>query len=249
MISVRDGTDTVSLPGFSVRVDAAPVVNTPPVISGSPATSVTAGSAYSFQPNASDADGNNLTFSISGRPSWASFNTATGRLSGTPSDAQTGNYSNIVISVRDGTDTVSLPGFSVRVDAAPVVNTPPVISGSPATSVTAGSAYSFQPNASDADGNNLTFSISGRPSWASFNTATGRLSGTPSDAQTGNYGNIVISVRDGTDTVSLPGFSVRVDAAPVVNTPPVISGSPATSVTAGMPTASSQTPRMPTATT
>ncbi|MDH5514686.1 MAG: hypothetical protein OEY45_05950, partial [Gammaproteobacteria bacterium] len=46
--------------------------NTPPSISGSPTVSVVAGNFYSFQPVASDADGNALTFNISGRPGWAS---------------------------------------------------------------------------------------------------------------------------------------------------------------------------------
>ncbi len=177
-------------------------------------------------------------------------------MNGTPSDAQTGNYGNIMISVRDGSDTVSLPAFSVRVDAAPVVNpppvvnTPPVISGSPATSVTAGDAYSFQPNASDADGNNLTFSISGRPSWASFNTATGRLSGTPSDAQTGNYSNIVISVRDGTRYCQPAGLQCPRGRGAGGEHPAGDQRQPGDQRDGRqMPTASSQMPRMPTATT
>ncbi|MDH5469304.1 MAG: hypothetical protein OEX75_01825, partial [Gammaproteobacteria bacterium] len=44
-----------------------------------------------------------------------------------------------------------------------------------------------------------------------FNTSTGRLSGTPT--QSGSHGNIVISVTDGTDTVSLPAFSIQVNAS------------------------------------
>ena len=135
-----------------------------------------ANESYNFQPTATDADGNALTFSISGRPAWASFNSSTGRLSGSPT--QSGSHSNIVISVRDGTDTVSLPAFSIQVTPAPVVNTPPSISGTPAGSVIANESYNFQPTAADADGNALTFSISGRPVWASFNNTTGQLNGT-----------------------------------------------------------------------
>ena len=65
--------------------------------------------ARAFQPSASDADGDALSFSISNKPGWAGFNTGTGRLNGTPT--QTGSHSSIVISVSDGTDTVSLPAF------------------------------------------------------------------------------------------------------------------------------------------
>ena len=71
----------------------------------------------------------------------------------------------------------------------------------------------MQPAASDADGDPLTFSIANKPSWASFNSSTGQLSGIPAGQPTATYGNILIAVSDGTDTVSLPGFSIQVDPA------------------------------------
>jgi hypothetical protein len=95
-------------------------VNTPPVIAGAPATSVTANGTYSFQPSATDSDGDTLNFVIANKPSWAGFNTANGRLSGTPASIAVGTYSGIVISVMDGTYTTSLPAFSITVNPAPV---------------------------------------------------------------------------------------------------------------------------------
>ena len=95
------------------------------------------------------------------------------------------------------------------------VNSAPLISGNPAGSVTANTAYSFLPDASDVDADPLTFSIRNKPAWASFNTGSGRLSGTPADGHVGRYNNIVISVTDDTDTVSLPAFSIQVNAAAV----------------------------------
>ena len=97
----------------------------------------------------------------------------------------------------------------------PDVNSAPLISGNPAASVTANTAYSFLPDASDEDADPLTFSIRNKPAWASFNTGSGRLSGTPADGHVGRYNNIVISVTDDTDTVSLPAFSIQVNAAAV----------------------------------
>jgi hypothetical protein len=227
VITVSDGSATASLPAFSIVVNPPP--NAPPVISGAPATTVTAGTAYAFQPTASDPDGNTLTFSITNRPSWATFSGSTGRLAGTPTSANVGTYGGIVISVSDGSATASLPAFAIAVNAAP--NRPPVISGTPPVSVTAGSAYSFQPTASDPDGNTLTFSITSKPTWATFSATTGRLQGMPTTAQVGTYSNIVMTVSDGSATASLPAFSIVVNAPP--NRPPVISGPPPTSVTAG----------------
>ncbi len=99
---------------------------------------------------------------------------------------------------------VSNPGTTAPVNHAPV------ISGSPAQSVVAGTAYNFLPVASDADGDPLTFNITGLPAWAGFNKATGRLSGTPNAGDTGSYGNIAIAVTDGTDITTLKAFGISV---------------------------------------
>ena len=53
--------------------------------------------------------------SASHRGCWASFNTATGALTGTPSISQLGTYSNILISVTNGSASASLPAFSIVV--------------------------------------------------------------------------------------------------------------------------------------
>ncbi|HEX7235515.1 MAG TPA: putative Ig domain-containing protein [Gammaproteobacteria bacterium] len=206
MISVSDGSASASLPAFSITVNAAP--NRPPTISGTPPSSATVGAAYSFTPTGSDPDGNTLTFSIANRPAWATFSTTTGRLSGTPTAA--GAFGSISISVSDGSASASLPSFTITVNPAP--NRPPTISGTPSTSVLQGTAYSFQPTAADPDGNALTFSIVNRPAWASFDAATGRLSGTPGAANVGTTTGIVISVSDGTASASLASFGIAVQA-------------------------------------
>lgn len=214
IVSVSDGRASVSLPAFRITVTPSPPppppppANVAPSITGTPATTVMATAAYSFTPAASDPESRPLTFSIANRPSWASFNTLTGRLSGTPAANQAGTYNNITISVSDGSLSASLTPFSITVTAAP--NTAPTISGTPLTNVVAGNAYSFTPSANDVDGNTLGFSVSGKPSWATFSVATGALTGTPTTAQAGTYTNIVISVSDGTATRSLPAFAINV---------------------------------------
>lgn len=228
-ISVSDGQTAVALEPFTITVTPPPV-DAPPVISGTPMTSVQAGNVYTFVPTASDPEGGALTFSITGRPTWATFNTQSGQLSGTPPSGTTGTFSNIVIRVSDGTSTVALPAFSITV-TAPTSNRPPTISGAPQTTATQGSVYSFQPTASDPDPNTtLRFSIANRPSWATFNTNTGRLTGTPGASHIRTYNNIVITVSDGTATASLPAFSITVSSS---NTPPTISGTPPTTATVG----------------
>ena len=87
----------------------------PPTLSGTPATSVGVGSTYRFQPTASDPNGDTLAYTITNRPSWATFNTTSGLLTGQPTLANVGTTSNISISVSDGTTRVSLPTFSISV--------------------------------------------------------------------------------------------------------------------------------------
>jgi hypothetical protein len=111
-----NGDSPSSTDSTSSSLPASPAsVNHVPTISGNSQTQAMVGTAYSFQPSAADADNNALTFSISGRPPWASFSTTTGTLSGTPAAADVGTYSNIVISVSDGTTQTSLPAFSITV--------------------------------------------------------------------------------------------------------------------------------------
>jgi hypothetical protein len=235
-ISVTDGNAFSELPAFDLTVQGVATTNTAPVISGAPSANVVTGNAYEFIPQVVDPDGQALDFAVTGLPTWAEFDSATGRLWGTPGAGDIGAYAGIVISVSDGVATASLPEFSIDVTSGTPpgsTNRSPVISGSPATSVTVGQAYSFTPSASDPDGQALTFSITNKPSWASFSTSTGRLNGTPAAANAGTYSGIVISVSDGSASASLPSFTLTVSAAAPANRSPVISGSPTSSVTVG----------------
>ncbi|MET0986891.1 MAG: putative Ig domain-containing protein [Steroidobacteraceae bacterium] len=105
------------------------------------------------------------------------------------------------------------PGIRKRCQLSSTSGTtqqPPVISGTPSTSVTVGSTYRFQPTASDPNGDTLAFSIVNRPSWATFNTTNGLLTGQPTLGNVGSYANITIRVSDSTSTVSLPAFAINV---------------------------------------
>jgi hypothetical protein len=89
-------------------------------------------------------------------------------------------------------------------------NHAPTISGTPSTSVTVGSLYEFTPTSSDEDGDPLTFSVSGLPSWASFDEQSGKISGIPTLADVGVTESIVITVTDGSASAALTPFSVSI---------------------------------------
>lgn len=196
-----------------------PPTNSAPTITGTPPTSATTGMAYTFTPTASDSDaGDTLTFSINTKPTWATFSTSTGKLSGTPATTDVGTTNGIIISVSDSHVSASLAAFDLTVTTSAPTNHAPTISGTPGTSVTVGNAYNFTPTANDQDGNTLTFTITNKPTWATFNQSTGKLSGTPTNANIGTTTGIRITVSDGSLTAQLPLFNLAVVAAPTTGT-------------------------------
>lgn len=213
----------------SQRSQAANVV---PVISGAPPLSADVGSRYSFKPTASDADGDALTFSVTGRPAWLQIDATTGEVSGTPTQADVGVTGDLSIAVSDGKSTSTLPSFRITVRAAAAGNRAPTISGQPPTTASIGSTYSFQIAATDADGDPLTYTASGLPSWLSLNATTGLLSGTPGATNVGSSPGIVLSVSDGKASASLAAFTLTVAASPTDTVrPTVASTSPSNGAT------------------
>jgi hypothetical protein len=198
-------------------------------IGGSPTTSVGEGKSYTFEPWASDSAKRKLKFMISNKPAWASFDASDGKLMGTaPNQAQT--YSQIKIAVTDGVTTSTLSPFSIAVKGVQT-SSALTISGTPAAAVVVGTAYSFEPTAKGPSGDTLKFSLSNKPSWASFNTSTGQLSGTPEAASIGTTSNIVMSVSDGQGSASLKAFSITVTQ--VANGSATVSWTPPTQNTNG----------------
>lgn len=158
-------TQTSSFYSSNQRCSVAQLpANQAPTISGTPPTTVVAGDRYTFTPSASDADNDSLSFSVSHLPSWASFSPQTGAITGSPTENEVGLYTDITISVSDGTETVSLAPFSVEVETAQVATGSLTISWNAPTTRTDGSALSL----SEIDGyciflgdspNNLTMRV------------------------------------------------------------------------------------------
>lgn len=185
-------------------------------LQGVPSDTVTAGSEYVFTPGLSSGSLNGIRFAVAGLPVWAQFDVRTGTLSGTPAMGAVGLNSNILISARDGRSAGTIGPFTIRVVApsaaggATTASAAPSIGGIPAGVVLVGQAYSFTPTATDSTESTLTFSVQNPPLWASFNSVTGELSGTPTLADVGTFSNIRVSVSDGTHTATLAVFSIAV---------------------------------------
>jgi N-acetylneuraminic acid mutarotase len=90
-----------------------------PSLSGTPSTLVTAGSTYRFTPTLLNPDNVSVTFSGTNVPAWASVNSSTGMLSGTPQNVNVGTYSGISITATSAIGAVTLGPFTIRVAANP----------------------------------------------------------------------------------------------------------------------------------
>ncbi|MBE0641808.1 MAG: putative Ig domain-containing protein, partial [Bacteroidales bacterium] len=181
--------------------------NAAPILNAIGAQAIGENSLLTFEVSASDANGDNLVYSASGLPAGAVFNGTQRRFSWTPGYSQAGSYS-VLFTVTDGVYTDSEP-VSITVSN---INRAPVISGTPGGSVMATGTYSFTPVASDPDGDTVTFSIVNKPVWAVFDTATGKLNGSPSESQVGNNPGILISANDGHRSTPLTAFTIEVTA-------------------------------------
>ena len=56
----------------------------------------------------------------------------------------------------------------------------------------------------DPDGDRITFSVENKPDWAQFDTATGALTGTPTEANVGKSDIITIEVSDSRSRARTP---------------------------------------------
>ena len=184
--------------------------NEAPEFSSTAPTNATQDLTYTYNVVANDPDANDkLTITAPTLPAWLTLTDnedGTATLSGTPDNSEIGDYT-VELQVKDAAGVVHSQNFTLKVKNT---NDIPTISGTPTTTVDEDNAYSFVPTANDIDGDGLSFSIQNKPLWAIFDSATGKLSGTPKNEDVGITQNIVVSVSDGTATVALDAFSLEV---------------------------------------
>ena len=85
-----------------------------------------------------------------------------------------------------------------------IYNHAPSVSNIPTTLIETkvDSAYTYTPDANDADQDSLSFSIVSKPEWAIFDTTTGELTGTPAQSDIGEY-SISMGVTDSKETTDI----------------------------------------------
>ena len=135
----------------------------------------------------SDADGDELTYSVEGEPTGASLSAQT--FSWKPSSAQVGTYE-VTFTVEDGRGGSDSQSVTINVEA----NQIPELASIGPHSAEEGSALTIILGGSDADGDALTYAVERPPTGAVLSEQTFRW--TPSFSQAGEY-EITFTVEDG----------------------------------------------------
>jgi outer membrane protein assembly factor BamB len=167
----------------------------PPKVSltGTPLTSINEMQAYTFQVVAKNASSSNLSFSIENLPTWGTFDTTTGVLSGTPSFEDAALYQDIKISVADGVNSASLAIFSIDVIN---VNRLPVITVSTSFEFLEAEDIAITFSVMDTDLDAIAVSIENPPDWLNIDTESDRIVGKASLNDAGSYAFYII-IDDG----------------------------------------------------
>ena len=149
----------------SFQVGVGVPVNEPPRITSSAPAEAQPRVQYVYQVIATDPEGETLRFFTDPDrcPDGASINVLTGRFTWTPSLTGAGSTVSCVIGVVDPSDNADLQQITIQV-AGEVENRDPVIASQPATTATQASPYIYNIIATDADGDELTYTlVSGPP--------------------------------------------------------------------------------------
>ena len=202
--TVTDDDGDADSSAFVITIAAADLTPTAPTI---PNQNATVGVAFSVTLDVGTGGNIPLTYSVSGEPSWASFNNTTRVLSGTPDAAAT---TTVTYTVRDVDNDSDSSTFDIVVVDDPM----PVLPAIANQNATVGTAFSVTLAAATGGDAPLTYALTGRPSWASFNASTRVLSGTPTTAGTNTLTYTVTDDDGDSDSVMFTLRSIIVDLTP-----------------------------------
>jgi hypothetical protein len=212
--------------GFGGVIIPIGLINFAPVLSPISSQSIDEGVPLSFVATAIDPDGprDTVTFSLaSGAPSGASIDSASGRFTWTPTEAQgPGIFSMTIVASDSGTSSrSSARTFLVLVRE---VNTRPIVAPTASQSVVEGHLLTYSVSAQDTDipANVLTYRLgTDAPSGVTINPSTGVVSWTPTEAQGPSVSTFTILVSDNGEPSLTASQTLTVNVSEE-NSPPIL---------------------------
>jgi RHS repeat-associated protein len=203
-IQVSDGQGGTATQTWSIVVPATKIAY-PPVITSLPSYNATAGQAYTYQVIATDPQGQSLTYSISPAPTGMKIDPVSGLVQWTPANNQAGMQT-VQVNVTDQGGLAAHQTYTLDV----IVNQPPTITSQPLNSITAGLLYAYDVQATDADGDPLTYTLNTGPTGMTLD-AQGRLRWSTGIPNIGTS-HVSLSVADNHGATVTQTFDITVGA-------------------------------------
>ena len=205
MLKAIDNVDESISKTFQIQVLDT---NEAPIITSGSLTEIVADEHFQYVFSATDPDEKDtVTYSSVLNPSWLSFDTTTGLLSGTPTVSNIGDHL-VRLQATDSHGLSSSRFFTITVTNG--FNDTPRIESSPVTKTDEDALYSYTFSARDLDiGDSITYAAATKPHWLSFSPSTGVLSGTPKNNDVGKH-KIILTATDTADAVVQQEFIIEV---------------------------------------
>ena len=177
------------------------VANRPPLLASIGDKSVDENATLTFTINATDPNGEPITYSAQNLPSGATLDSQTGDFVWTPSYVQAGSYL-VTFRANNGnsndSETITITVYPQNMNPN---NPSPVLQAIGNKSVDENVSLVFIINATDPNGEPITYSAQSLPSGATLDSQTGDFAWTPSYTQAGSY-SVTFRASDGNSQVS-----------------------------------------------
>ena len=216
-------TDSASSPltaadTFTIAVTA----NQTPSVTGLANQTATEDTAVSFSladTSFADADSDSLTVTVSGEPTWLSYDADTKTFSGTPTTDSHAGTSTITVTATDASGAAGAATFDLVTSAS---NDAPVFSSAASLNVAANSSVATTATISDEESDTMIYTVSGTDATSfSIDASTGALSfvGVRTDMMTlldssGNHGAMLADNYTSTTTDGVTQVTVDLYATP-----------------------------------
>ena len=217
IVRLLDSYGDYSTQSFTLAVNGT---NTPVNVLSNPITRAAVGQAYTYDVAAVDPENSPLTYSLGRRPNGMTID-ARGKVQWTPT--QVGSY-DIDVSVSDNQGATTTQTYRLEVGST-AINHAPNITSTPGFVANVGSAYQYQIEASDPDGQTLRYQLLESPQGMTIETASGLLSWTT--PVNGNY-QVVLAAFDAEGLGVTQGYTLtaKVNSLPVIRSTPGLEAVP-----------------------
>ncbi|MCA9078376.1 MAG: putative Ig domain-containing protein [Planctomycetaceae bacterium] len=217
---------------FEYDLEVLGHINQAPNYQNAPETQVALGNTWTLGTTATDPDGDTVTYSVVGAPTGVTVNSTNGTVSWTPAAGDVGLHQ-VVLRATDPYGLSDDLVLTVSVyDGVP--NRTPYFTTSPVVDAFANTAYTYDADAADPDGDVLTYSVvsvtvDGQPGYTvtgfDIDPATGIVDWTPPGELQGESLSVVLKADDGRGGTSQQPYTLLVHEDPL-NRPPVIVSDP-----------------------